>query len=428
MRISRIAISSISSATRSLPGKATKSDSSLLLRIGNAAPLTSQVRCLSSKSSTPSSATNTFLRNLSSSTDITSQYKYIAQSDDFDDLDDLCQKHIDMPTQEFVIGCSLLHQVAKGISVDKLEEILDDLPGLVNFRDYDRRTPLHIAASEGHLELCEALLDRGAKINRCDRWGGAALDDAYRHRHNKIIEFLLSKGGKFGSPSQANNLIEAASGGDLEEVEALIKFGSVDLNASDYDRRAALHLAAGEGQMDIVRLLCEKGADVNVRDRWGNRPLDDAVTAGHQDIVNLLEEYGAKQGSPEVCSSKEALMDLMHAFGTYRDGELTLDLLDVKAMLQSVGENPTDEVVKKMFEVADKDKNNLIGTNEFITHSDLFLSGRPARIILVVGGPGSGKGVLCERLVKECGVVHLSSGDLLRQEIAEGTGECLLGS
>jgi len=201
----------------------------------------------------------------------------------------------------------------------------------------------------------------------------------------------------------------------------LIKFGSVDLNASDYDRRAALHLAAGEGQMDIVRLLCEKGADVNVRDRWGNRPLDGAVTAGHQDIVNFLEEYGAKQGSPEVCSSKEALMDLMHAFGTYRDGELTLDLLDVKAMLQSVGENPTDEVVKKMFEVADKDKNNLIGTNEFITHSDLFLSGRPARIILVVGGPGSGKGVLCERLVKECGVVHLSSGDLLRQEIAEGT-------
>ena len=36
-------------------------------------------------------------------------------------------------------------------------------------------------------------------------------------------------------------------------------------------------------------------------------------------------------------------------------------------------------------------------------------------------GPGSGKGLLSERLVKECGVVHLSSGDLLRKEVEAGT-------
>jgi adenylate kinase family enzyme len=39
----------------------------------------------------------------------------------------------------------------------------------------------------------------------------------------------------------------------------------------------------------------------------------------------------------------------------------------------------------------------------------------------VVGGPGSGKGILCSRLAKECGVVHLSSGDLLRHEVSRGT-------
>lgn len=36
-------------------------------------------------------------------------------------------------------------------------------------------------------------------------------------------------------------------------------------------------------------------------------------------------------------------------------------------------------------------------------------------------GPGSGKGLLSERLVKECGVVHLSSGDLLRAEVEADT-------
>lgn len=45
----------------------------------------------------------------------------------------------------------------------------------------------------------------------------------------------------------------------------------------------------------------------------------------------------------------------------------------------------------------------------------------PAGIILVVGGPGSGKGVLSNRLVKECGIVHLSSGDLLRDEVRRDT-------
>lgn len=41
--------------------------------------------------------------------------------------------------------------------------------------------------------------------------------------------------------------------------------------------------------------------------------------------------------------------------------------------------------------------------------------------MLVVGGPGSGKGVLCERLIDECGVSHVSSGDLLREEVEAGT-------
>jgi len=53
--------------------------------------------------------------------------------------------------------------------------------------------------------------------------------------------------------------------------------------------------------------------------------------------------------------------------------------------------------------------------------SDKALGGSPARIVLVVGGPGSGKGILCDRLAAECGVIHLSSGDLLREEVARGT-------
>jgi len=42
-------------------------------------------------------------------------------------------------------------------------------------------------------------------------------------------------------------------------------------------------------------------------------------------------------------------------------------------------------------------------------------------VVFVVGGPGSGKGTQCERLKDKFGLIHLSSGDLLRQEVEAGT-------
>lgn len=38
-----------------------------------------------------------------------------------------------------------------------------------------------------------------------------------------------------------------------------------------------------------------------------------------------------------------------------------------------------------------------------------------------MGGPGSGKGVLCARLAQDCNCVHLSSGELLREEVTRAT-------
>ena len=63
-------------------------------------------------------------------------------------------------------------------------------------------------------------------------------------------------------------------GGKGGQKKALEILPPVDINAGDYDKRTALHLAAGEGHTDVVQLLCERGANVNIEDRWGGRPLD----------------------------------------------------------------------------------------------------------------------------------------------------------
>ena len=41
------------------------------------------------------------------------------------------------------------------------------------------------------------------------------------------------------------------------------------------------------------------------------------------------------------------------------------------------------------------------------------------KLIFVLGGPGSGKGTQCERLVRDYGYCHISVGDLMRQEISQ---------
>ncbi|XP_067868366.1 adenylate kinase isoenzyme 1-like isoform X2 [Heterodontus francisci] len=46
---------------------------------------------------------------------------------------------------------------------------------------------------------------------------------------------------------------------------------------------------------------------------------------------------------------------------------------------------------------------------------------KECKIIFVVGGPGSGKGTQCEKIVQKYGYTHLSTGDLLRAEVSSGS-------
>jgi len=135
-----------------------------------------------------------------------------------------------------------------------------------------------------------------------------------------------------------------------------------------------------------------------------------------------------------------ALSDLFLQFAKTKDGVNEgapyLNLKRIRLLLESIGERDIDDATLStlMDEIDlshshsnaddDNDNNNgrqLLGLDRFLGAADRILGKAPARVILVVGGPGSGKGALCERLARDCGAVHLSCGEMLREEVEADT-------
>uniref|UniRef100_A0A8C0LFH8 glutaminase n=1 Tax=Canis lupus dingo TaxID=286419 RepID=A0A8C0LFH8_CANLU len=112
--------------------------------------------------------------------------------------------------------------------------------------------------------------------------------DNLRHCARKLDP--RREGGEVRNKTVVNLLFAAYSG----DVSALRRFAlsAMDMEQKDYDSRTALHVAAAEGHIEVVKFLIE-ACKVNpfVKDRWGNVPLDDAVQFNHLEVVKLLQDY-----------------------------------------------------------------------------------------------------------------------------------------
>ncbi|OWF38833.1 Glutaminase liver isoform, mitochondrial [Mizuhopecten yessoensis] len=94
--------------------------------------------------------------------------------------------------------------------------------------------------------------------------------------------------------TEVHSLLYAAYNGDVSAMKRFALQG-VEMTQQDYDRRTALHVAAAEGKIHVVRFLIEKcDVDCGIPDRWGKTPLDDAKHFEKEDVVQLLETHMGK--------------------------------------------------------------------------------------------------------------------------------------
>ena len=173
----------------------------------------------------------------------------------------------------------------------------------------DMRTPLHLAAAEGQLEVVKFLIKQGIKPVP-DRWGGYGYFDAKNNNHKKILTELDKLNINFSMPNHlvdnpegktdevanyddeltVSELLFAAAGNNIDRVRQLIAKG-VPVHAGNFDSRTALHLAAAEGNLEMVKLLINYKHPINVRDRWKSTPLDEAKRENRVSVCNFLKKF-----------------------------------------------------------------------------------------------------------------------------------------
>ncbi|KAI3323848.1 ankyrin [Xylariaceae sp. AK1471] len=182
-----------------------------------------------------------------------------------------------------------------------------------------RNTPLHIAAALENTGTLHLLLLYGAAVRATNLEGKMPLDVAVKHQHkssmvilqefaglarnnvgrgirSRILEFQM---GDFVDRSGEIHLdagaLWATSRGHVAVAEYLLDIDQRLVDVCSDDFWSLLHIAAWNGNIDSVKLLLERGAQVDscTKDR-GCTPLHLAAQRGHQEIVKLLLDRGAE--------------------------------------------------------------------------------------------------------------------------------------
>ncbi|XP_067352819.1 histone-lysine N-methyltransferase EHMT2 isoform X3 [Channa argus] len=139
----------------------------------------------------------------------------------------------------------------------------------------DGYTGLHHAAKLGNLEIVSMLLETGqVDVNAQDNGGWTPIIWAAEHKHVEVIQALLNRGADVTINDKELNvcLHWAAYAGNVDIAELVLNAGCF-LSSVNMHGDTPLHIAAREGYLECVTLFLSRGADIDIVNREGDTPL-----------------------------------------------------------------------------------------------------------------------------------------------------------
>ncbi|KAM0158465.1 hypothetical protein ACHAQE_005481 [Botrytis cinerea] len=168
--------------------------------------------------------------------------------------------------------------------------------------NYSNSTAFHNAAMYGHLEILQLLYERGSQryINEANVFFNAPLHLASLNGHVNIAEWLLQKGAAVNQPGMggATSLYIASDKGHIEIVRELLKY-AVDIHKRNVESYSPILIASENAQLEIFDLLSFAGASLSDTGARDNGTCYHRVVMGfrkfsidHEKIIEKLVGRG----------------------------------------------------------------------------------------------------------------------------------------
>ncbi|MDR2841612.1 MAG: ankyrin repeat domain-containing protein, partial [Spirochaetaceae bacterium] len=263
----------------------------------------------------------------------------------------------------------LLVAAKLGVNVELVRRILDR-SALVNARNGEGDTALHIAIRMNEAQTGDLLLSRGADVfaqnaksespvfltfyapggirqwmfipsvlQARDGLGNTVLHYVTEWKLDRAIALLASKGASLEAPNVTGEtpLFIAVKINSASTVNALLNAGAL-INGRDTIGNTALHAAVRWNAQAAAEALINAKVDINAYNQNGKTPLHDSIRLGIFDIENPLVRRGA---SLEV-RDKEGNRPLMEAVlvGSYRSVKHLIDSKADVSARNNFGETP----------------------------------------------------------------------------------------
>lgn len=180
------------------------------------------------------------------------------------ELIEIDQSEINTPNSR---GWTVLHEAAVDDKFFDIFQFLISAGAEFDYRTETGVSPFYVACKYGSVTIAKTLVKSGCKIN--DKF-------AYDYDYDKSVRFSFTP-------------LHIACTRRNAEIISLLLDNNANMNVKDDIGRAPIHYAIDNVSIDGVRLLIKAGADLLIKDIYGCSPLHYASMLGNMEIFNLLK-------------------------------------------------------------------------------------------------------------------------------------------